>query len=99
VPYLARPGGTVATGGNLVFQGATDGRFLAYSADKGEKLWEANLGPGMATPVTYMLDGKQYVSILAGRNGGRLFTFVLDGKEPIPAPPPPPPGRGGNKQQ
>ncbi len=66
--------------------GAAYGRFLA------------NLGPGMATPVTYMLDGEQYVSILAGRNGGRLFTFVLDGKQPIPAPPRAP-ARGGNKQQ
>jgi quinohemoprotein ethanol dehydrogenase len=99
VPYPARPGGTVATGGNLVFHGAADGRFLAYSADKGEKLWEVNLGPGMATPVTYMLDGQQYISILAGRNGGRLFTFALDGKETIPAPPPAPAGRGAGKQQ
>jgi hypothetical protein len=51
----------------------------------------------MATPVTYLLDGKQYIAVLAGRNGGRLLTFALDGKEPIPALPAPPArgGRGG----
>ncbi|HLF09757.1 MAG TPA: PQQ-dependent dehydrogenase, methanol/ethanol family [Gammaproteobacteria bacterium] len=89
-------GGTLTTAGNLVFQGTADGRFVAYSADRGEKLWEAQLGNGiLAAPSTYVLDGKQYVSILVGWGGssglfglnparqykaeGRLFTFVLDG--------------------
>src|SRR5205085_2871289 len=45
-------GGTLATGGNLVFQGTADGRFVAYSADKGEKLWEAPANSGvMAGPM------------------------------------------------
>ncbi len=44
--------------------------------------------PGFANPVTYTLDGKQYVSILAGRSGkGRLYTFALDGNVPVPPPP------------
>ena len=44
--------------------------------------------PGFANPVTYMLDGKQYVSVLAGRAGkGRLYTFTLDGNIPVPPPP------------
>jgi quinohemoprotein ethanol dehydrogenase len=84
----------------LVFQGTADGRFVAYSADHGQKLWEVNLGTGIiAAPVTYQLDGRQYVSILAGWGGawsmfggngsgayktpGRLWTFSLDGKQPL----------------
>ena len=90
-------GGTVTTAGNVVFAASGDGEFQALSADKGEKLWGAKLAAGMANPATYMLDGKQYVAILAGRAGkGRIYTFALDAKEPIPgppaaAPPPPPP--------
>jgi glucose dehydrogenase len=75
VPYPGRPGGVVATGGNLVLHGGADGRMIAYSADKGMKLWEVNIGGGIATPVTYMLDGKRYVSVSSGRNGGRLFAL------------------------
>ena len=58
---------------------------IAYNAKTGEKLWEADLGGLNVTPVTYALDGKQYVSLLArGYPNNRLFTLVLDGKEPIP---------------
>jgi quinohemoprotein ethanol dehydrogenase len=60
-------GGTVTTAGNLVFHGSADGHFAAFSADKGEKLWEVQLAPGAATPITYALDGKQYVSVISGR--------------------------------
>src|SRR5262249_53893468 len=75
-------GGTLTTAGNLVFQGTADGRFLAYSADKGEKLWELSLGTGIiASPVTYELDGVQYVSIMAGL-GGAFPLMVGDGKGP-----------------
>jgi len=90
-------GGTVTTAGNLVFAG--DGDFMALSADKGEKLWSITLPPGFASPVTYMLDGKQYVSVLTGRAGkARVYTFALDAKVPVPPPPapsaPPPPAGG-----
>jgi quinohemoprotein ethanol dehydrogenase len=81
-------GGTFSTAGNLVFYGGPEGKFMAYSADKGEKLWEVQLAPGFASPATYLLDGKQYVSIMAGRGGnaapGRIYTFVLDGKAGVP---------------
>jgi quinohemoprotein ethanol dehydrogenase len=61
-------GGTVSTGGNLVFHGTADGKLIAYSADKGEKLWEMALGVrNMATPITYEVGDKQYVAILGGR--------------------------------
>jgi quinohemoprotein ethanol dehydrogenase len=90
-------GGTLTTAGNLVFQGTADGRFVAYSADRGEKLWEVAVGTGIiASPVTYELDGVQYVSVMAGWGGafglaggsatggsrvpGRLLTFALNGK-------------------
>ncbi len=69
-------GGTLTTAGNLVFQGTADGRFVAYRASDGAKLWEAPAGTGvMAGPVTYTLDGKQYVSVLAGWGG----VFALAG--------------------
>jgi len=61
-------GGTVTTAGNLVFQVTNDGRLLAYSADKGEKLLEVktDLGGGMGPPITYQIDGKQYVTFAGG---------------------------------
>jgi quinohemoprotein ethanol dehydrogenase len=99
-PPQASGGGTLTTAGNLVFQGTSDGRFMAFSADRGAKLWEMQLGNGiMAAPSTYMLDGKQYVSVLVGWGGanglyranplghykasGRVWTFVLDGDTPV----------------
>jgi len=86
-------GGTVTTAGNLVFAASRDGDFAALSADKGEKLWSVKLLQGFATPVTYMLDGKQYVAVLAGRAGkGRVYTFALDANVPIPPAPPAGPG-------
>jgi quinohemoprotein ethanol dehydrogenase len=61
-------GGTVATGGGIVFQ-ATGGTLYAYSADKGEKLLELKTGipGGMAPPITFMVDGKQYVALQVGQ--------------------------------
>jgi quinohemoprotein ethanol dehydrogenase len=88
-------GGTMTTAGNLVFAASNAGEFEAFSADKGQKLWDVKLAPGFANPVTYMLDGKQYVSVLAGRAGkGRLYTFTLDGNVPVPPPPSTPPAAG-----
>ena len=59
-------GGTVSTAGNLVFQVTNQGRLIAYSADKGEKLLDINTGlrGGMAPPITYQIDGKQYVALM-----------------------------------
>ncbi len=78
-PYaLPWNGGTLATAGNLVFQGTADARFVAYSADAGRQLWEEHTGSGViAAPVTYLVDGKQYVTILAGWGGA----FALAGGE------------------
>jgi PQQ-dependent dehydrogenase (methanol/ethanol family) len=60
-------GGTLATAGGLVFQGTADGRFVAYRATDGEKLWESPTGTGvMAGPVSYVADGEQIVAVAAG---------------------------------
>jgi quinohemoprotein ethanol dehydrogenase len=65
----ASGGGTVTTASNLLLQVVPDGRLIVYSADKGEKLHEINTGLrlGMGPPITYMVDGKQYVTVLGGR--------------------------------
>jgi len=64
-------GGTLATAGNLVFQGTADGRLVAYRATDGEKLWEAPAGTAvMAGPVSYEVDGVQYVAVAAGWGSG-----------------------------
>ncbi len=60
-------GGPLATAGNLIFIGSTeDQKFRAFDVRDGQKIWEYDLpGNGYATPMTYMLDGKQYVVIPA----------------------------------
>ena len=59
--------GTLTTAGNLVFQGRADGDFVAYNATNGDELWRFPAGLGIAAPpITYELDGKQYVSLLVG---------------------------------
>jgi quinohemoprotein ethanol dehydrogenase len=62
--------GVLATSANLVFQGRSDGIFAAYRATDGAPLWTFDAGVGiMGAPVTYMVDGVQYVSVLAGWGG------------------------------
>jgi quinohemoprotein ethanol dehydrogenase len=62
--------GVVATAGGLVFQGDGLGYLSAYNTDNGEKLWTYNTYISMlAPPVTYEIDGEQYVVILAGTGG------------------------------
>lgn len=63
-------GGTLATAGNLVFQGTAGGMFVAYSADTGRKLWAVPTQSGViAAPMTYAVKGEQYVAVLAGWGG------------------------------
>jgi len=71
VPYgVPWNGGTLTTAGNLVFQGTADGRFVAYSADAGRTLFVDHTGTGtIAAPMTYALDGTQYVAVLSGWGG------------------------------
>ena len=63
-------GGLLATGGGLVFQGSGQGQFAAYSAAEGRRLWSFTAGTGIiAPPVTYTVNGEQYVAVLAGYGG------------------------------
>ena len=89
----------VLTTGDLIFQGNAEGEFNAYDAESGEKIWSFPLKTGIiASPVTYEVDGVQYVSILVGWGGvfgiwskftdqinpGTLYTFALGKSEPMP---------------
>ena len=57
----------VATGGGLVFGGDVNGRFRAFDDRTGKILWEQNLGsPVVGYPVTFAVDGKQYVAVTTG---------------------------------
>jgi len=93
-------GGTVTTASNLVIQVVNDGRLMAYTADKGEKLLEVQTGlkGGMGPPITYMLDGKQYVALMGGQGtvvgpvpgaGANAPPPDLAGTAPPPPAPPP----------
>jgi quinohemoprotein ethanol dehydrogenase len=69
-------GGTLSTAGNLVFQGTADGRVLAYAADDGKPLWEREVSSGVvAAPITYAVDGEQYVAFNVGWGGAFPITF------------------------
>jgi PQQ-dependent dehydrogenase (methanol/ethanol family) len=95
-------GGVLATGGGLVFQGNADNAFVAYDARGGDALWSYDTQHGIvAAPISYRLDGRQYVTVLAGQGGGysmmmgierlpatprrRVLTFALDADGLLPA--------------
>jgi len=92
-------GGVLTTSGGLVFQGGGDGHFVAYNAKNGDKLWEVDLSTGvMAAPMTFEMDGIQYISVAVGWGGplgkstqftdnnypGTVYTFALGKKTPFP---------------
>ena len=63
-------GGTLATAGNLVFQGTPGGMFKAFNATTGELLWESYTGSGViAAPITFEVADKQYVAVMSGWGG------------------------------
>ena len=74
-------GGTLSTAGNLVFQGRADGKLEAYRATDGKLLWEFDAGIGiMAPPMTYQVDGNQYIAVLAGWGGPEVLGNRATGK-------------------
>jgi quinohemoprotein ethanol dehydrogenase len=94
-------GGTLATAGNLVFQGRADGKFCAYRATDGKQLWTFDAGTGIAAPpMTYSVNGVQYVAVMTGWGGpqvlgnrpagkgnvgpGKLLVFRLGGTVTLP---------------
>ena len=69
-------GGVLSTRGNLVFQGDLAGNFKAFAADSGRELWSAPVQGGiMAPPITYALDGVQYVAVAQGWGGESSLPF------------------------
>jgi quinohemoprotein ethanol dehydrogenase len=81
-------GGTLSTAAGLVFQGNSGGFLVAYDATSGEELWKVNTYTSIiAPPITYMVDGEQYVSIQVGSGGAA----ITEGDSIMPAS-----GRYGN---
>ena len=102
VPHsTVQNGGVLATAGNLVFQGTGAGTFEARSANNGQRLWSFAAQDGIiAGPISYELNGTQYVAVVAGYGGGfglgeasdkptrrpngRVLVFRLDGQATLP---------------
>ena len=78
--------GSVATAGGVTFTGFSDGHFVAFNARSGKLLWDYRTKAGVnAPPITYSIDGRQYVAVAAGGNlpmnstrGDELLVFRLD---------------------
>ncbi|MFT5923880.1 MAG: quinohemoprotein ethanol dehydrogenase [Paraglaciecola sp.] len=69
-------GGVLSTSGNLVFQGTADAHFAAYDALTGKRKWRFYTQTGVvAAPITYELDGEQFIAIASGWGG----SYVLSG--------------------
>jgi glucose dehydrogenase len=67
-------GGVLATAGGLLFTGEGNGHFNAYDASNGQLLWQANNEFGVnAPPITYQIDGEQYIAVAAG--GSSIFGY------------------------
>lgn len=98
-------GGLLATAGRLVFQGTADERLIAVADDSGDILWSTPTRAGiMAPPISYEIDGEQYVTVLVGWGGGfglmgglsrdhapppsRVLTYKLGGEGTLPENPP-----------
>jgi quinohemoprotein ethanol dehydrogenase len=74
-PYFWNAG-VLSTAGGLVFQGAAEGQFYAYDATSGKQLWAYPTGNGViAAPMTYELNGEQYVALMVGAGGGGQISY------------------------
>ena len=79
-------GGLLSTAGDLVLQGTSDGRFIAYQADSGTSLWEVEVGQGIiAPPITYKIDGVQYIAVQVGYGGAYALMGGLQSENKNPA--------------
>ena len=96
-------GGVVATSAGLVFQGDSLGNLSAFDSDDGSVLWQSNTYTSIvAPPITYAVDGKQYVAVMTGTgirldaipetatfqygNWGKLVVYALGGEGELPTP-------------
>jgi quinohemoprotein ethanol dehydrogenase len=69
-------GGVLATAGNLVVQGTSSGHLVVYRADTGHELARIEVGTAiMAAPVSYQIDGVQYIAVLAGLGGAVAASY------------------------
>ena len=69
-------GGVLSTSGGLVFQGAADAHLAAYDASSGERLWKYFTQTGVvAAPITYKIDGEQYIAVASGWGGAYVLGF------------------------
>jgi len=74
-------GGMLSTAGNLLFQGNAEGQFASYRADNGERLWTFDAQTGIvAAPITYAIDGRQFVAVMAGWGGSAITFGELSGR-------------------
>lgn len=102
MPYsLAHGNGILTTASDLLFIGQPDGNLLALDANDGSELWRFQTGAAIsASPVTYEIDGEQYVAVYSGGTGipygdsaprgDRLWAFKVGGTvQPPPTPQPP----------
>jgi alcohol dehydrogenase (cytochrome c) len=81
-------GGMLSTAGGLVFHGDIKGWFKALDAKTGKTLWQFNAGSGIsAAPITYELDGKQYVAVVSGRTFAIPAFFGRIGEKMVAASP------------
>ena len=72
----AHNSGTLATAGDLVFQGQADGHIHAYAAGDGRRLWTFDAGTAvLGTPITFSVNGHQYVAMLSGPLHGSVGGF------------------------
>lgn len=72
-------GGVLSTAGNLVFQGDGMGYLNVYAADTGAALARINVGTGiMAAPMSYAIDGEQYIAVMAGVGGAMNWKFPIN---------------------
>jgi alcohol dehydrogenase (cytochrome c) len=80
-------GGALATAGSLVFIGEADGTFGAYDARTLKQVWSFNIGTGInAPPITYSVNGKQFVAVLAGsRQNINIYGLAPEIKNMAPA--------------
>ena len=71
-------GGVLSTAGNLVFQGTAEARFKAFNASDGAELWSFPTQTGVvAAPITYEIDGEQYIAVASGWGG--VYSLILGG--------------------
>lgn len=79
-------GGLLSTAGDLVLQGTSDGRFIAFDAASGEILWSVDTGQGIiAPPITYMINEEQYIAIQVGYGGAYALAGAFPSANKNPA--------------